>query len=684
LSAGGGVSNNSFSSFDVNIQLTKNGIKNYKKVIEYFFQYINLIRKKGLPKYIFEEVKLMSEIEYRFAEKLEGTSLVNTFSTLMMYYPMRSLEISPYLITEYKPRIFDSILYNLTPENMLTILASRDAKTNEKEKFYSVDYSMTYSNPNWIKKWSKVKSNTYLNFPKKNKFLPERLGVLDFDGELELTYQSILGLEKEGISPRVIEQLKKHQGETWTSIDKLLIGISPQPENEETLRQLLKKHILGKPQIILEDELIKFWFQQDFRFKQPKAKLILRINSPKVYSSPRNAVLTQLYVDSILEGLNEFGYPVRLAGLDFNISSDKKGINLILEGFSDRILELTKSVADHLKKIKINNNTFNILKEIRSRNYKNFFFQQPFKQTFYYRALLLEGRKFSIIDYEKEIKKIKLHHLKEFTKKLYDRGFIEGLAFGNLKSTNLKSTIKEFSQRLGIKPLSKADLFTNPVRQISAGNTHSIIRKMHEDNSAILVELQIGQRRPKLLAELMIIEGLIKSKFYNELRTKQQLGYIVDSSISILENTLGIIFLIQSSRYNSDTLEKRINEFVENFYLYLNDITHFEIDEIKKSIINKKLQKTNSIKNETSRLYNIAFERNAEFDIKSRELKAIEKITRYDILEFFRKYLMPSSQRRLNLKMINNNIESQNFYDKNIISIPDFKEKYICPNKCLP
>ena len=34
--------------------------------------------------------------------------------------------------------------------------------------------------------------------------------------------------------------------------------------------------------------------------------------------------------------------------------------------------------------------------------------------------------------------------------------------------------------------------------------------------------------------------------------------------------------------------------------------------------------------------------------------------------------------------MINNNIELQNFYDKNIISIPNFKEKYICPNKCLP
>ena len=60
--------------------------------------------------------------------------------------------------------------------------------------------------------------------------------------------------------------------------------------------------------------------QQDFRFETPKAQLIFRINTPKVYSSPRNAVLSQLYTDAISEGLNEFGYPVRLAGLEYGIN----------------------------------------------------------------------------------------------------------------------------------------------------------------------------------------------------------------------------------------------------------------------------------------------------------------------------------------------------------------------------
>ena len=89
LSAGGGESNNSFSSFEVKIQLTPKGLRNYKKIIRNVFQYLSLLRKSGLPHYVFEEVKRMSELDYKFAEKTEGTSLVNVFSTLMMYYPFR-------------------------------------------------------------------------------------------------------------------------------------------------------------------------------------------------------------------------------------------------------------------------------------------------------------------------------------------------------------------------------------------------------------------------------------------------------------------------------------------------------------------------------------------------------------------------------------------------------------------
>jgi len=686
LSAGEGDSNKSFSSFDVSIQLTPNGLKYYPRVIQRVFQYLRLLRKTGLPRIIFEEVKRMSEVNYRFAEKPEGTSLVNIFSTLMMYYPLRSVEIDPYLITEFKPRIFDSMLYNLIPDNMLAILAARGVKTTEKEEYYGVEYSLTYSNPKWVIKWRNSKAHSALKLPEANPFLPEDLEVLAFEGTIKLTHQSIVGLQQEGLSTEVLERFERTKGQLWKSWEELLtsVDISPKADYTAPFLGFLRKHALGNPIKIQDDEFGKIWFQQDFRFETPKASLMLRINSPHVYSSSRDAVLSQLYTDAIREGLNEFGYPVRLAGMDYGINVDKKGINLTFSGYSDRIQELVKTVASRLKMITIDKKTFNNLKEVRLRRYQNFYFKQPYQQAFYFRSLLLEGKKFSIMDYENEIKKIRLHQVKEFAKKLFDQLYIEGFAYGNLRVKPVLDAVKILREKLGEKHLPEAKRFLASVRQISKGKSHTFTRKMQVENSALVTDVQIGQRSSKLQAALMVIDNLMQPQFYNELRTSQQLGYIVNSGMTILEKTLGLIFIIQSGDYNVTILEKRMEDFLEKFYKSIENLTVEELDKIKKSVLQSKLQKSTSITGEAGRLFTLAFERNAEFDQNSKDIKALEGLTVADIQNVLRKHLLTPNQRKLILRMSGRDHDAGISAGEKISSIAKFKQLYVCPNNCLP
>jgi insulysin len=685
LSAGGGDSNKSFSSFDVKIQLTPKGLRNYTKVIRRVFQYLRLVRETGLPRYIYEEVKLMSEIDYKFAEKPEGTSLVNEFSTLMMYYPMRKLEVDPYIITEFKPRIFDSLLYSLTPENMLAILAARDVKTTEKEEYYGVEYSLTYSNPKWVKNWRNSKKLSALKLPEPNPFLPENLEVLPFEGTVKLTHQSLVGLQQDGLSSEVLKRLTPLKGKLWKSLDELLTSAEFKSETDlATFRELLGKHALGNPETIQDDEFGKIWFQQDFRFETPKAHLMFQIHSAHVYSSPRNAVLSQLYTDAVREGLNEFGYPVSLAGLEYGINVDKKGINLTFSGYSDRIQELVKKVAGRLKTITIDKKTFNTLKESRLRRYQNFHFQQPYQQAFYFRSILLEGKKFSIMDYEKEIKKIRLQDVNKFAKKIYDSLFIEGFAYGNLRAETVREAAKVLREKLGGKILPEVNRFLGSVRQLPQGKSHTFTRKMQVGNSALVTDVQVGQRSPKLQAALMVIDNLMQPQFYNELRTSQQLGYIVNSGMTVLKKTLGLIFIIQSGEYNTETLEQRMEDFLEKFYSSLKNLTDQELNKIKKSVLHSKLQKSTSVTGEAGRLFTIAFDLDAEFDRNSRGIKALEKLTLEDIQNVVNSYLLPSKQRKLILRMSGKDHESGEISGEMISSIAKFKDQYACPQSCLP
>ena len=207
---------------------------------------------------------------------------------------------------------------------------------------------------------------------------------------------------------------------------------------------------------------------------------------------------------------------------------------------------------------------------------------------------------------------------------------------------------------------------------------------MKVENSAVVTDIQVGQRSPELQTALMVIETLMQPQFYNDLRTSQQLGYIVNSGMSVLEKTLGLVFIIQSGEYNSETLEQRIGVFLEKFNDSLRGMTDAELNRIKKSVLNSKLQKTNSVTAEAGRLFNLAFEQNAEFDVNSREIRALEKLTHEDILDFVNSYLLTSKQRKLILRMSGKDHEAGNSAGELISSTAKFKKLYACPQHCLP
>ena len=59
--------------------------------------------------------------------------------------------------------------------------------------------------------------------------------------------------------------------------------------------------------------------------------------------------------------------------------------------------------------------------------------------------------------------------------------------------------------------------------------------------------VQIGPRNTATNAAIRIAHAVLDTDYYNQLRTKQQLGYIVHSGLKHDDKSLGMIFLVQSS-----------------------------------------------------------------------------------------------------------------------------------------
>ena len=165
---------------------------------------------------------------------------------------------------------------------MLAVLAARDVKTSMKEEFYGAEYALTFTEPALVKKWRNAKTNNALKLPESNIFLPNSLDIIPYKGRIQLTHQTLKGLEKEGLPPGLLKRLESLKGTYWRSLDEILssVDVASRTENSDELREVMRKRVLGDPQILQDDHHGKIWFQQDFRFEIPIAHLKFRITTP--------------------------------------------------------------------------------------------------------------------------------------------------------------------------------------------------------------------------------------------------------------------------------------------------------------------------------------------------------------------------------------------------------------------
>ena len=98
-------------------------------------------------------------------------------------------------------------------------------------------------------------------------------------------------------------------------------------------------------------------------------------------------------------------------------------------------------------------------------------------------------------------------------------------------------------------------------------------------NSAILSYFQLGEFTYENYAIMQCLMSLLNEPFFNQLRNKEQLGYIVQAMFDGRNKGLAGHVMVQSNKYGPEYLESRIN-FV------LNDLAQmkepFKVEQVQK------------------------------------------------------------------------------------------------------
>lgn len=586
LSAGQGMTLGDESTFDVGVRLTKEGINHIPEIVSYIFQSIELIRKEGVSEWVHEERLRLANVAFRFQEQSTPIRYVKVLAKRMHQYPIVDVLRGPYALDHFDPELVNEYLNQLTPDRLLMTVSAKGLDTDTVDPWFATRYQLSALPNNILAQWQANEIDLALTVPQRNIFLPEDLSV-------------------------------------------------------KPLRQTS-----AKPELIKSSDGFALWYKQDNSFQVPRSDFYASIRSPIANSTPKNAVLTELYIRAVNDQMNEFAYSARLGGLRFKLYKHMRGFALKISGYNDKQAQLLKRVVANLKQPNISPQRFALLKNELIRELDNANYKRPYKQILSELTSLLLQDYWDKKQQREVLETVERRDLEKFIPQLFDKVSIVGLAHGNVYPEEVLVVAGSLEQLL--REENKPEFVpVSRVTQLTQGESQVRQVAIDHGDSAISVYFQGSNTSFSNRAKFKLLAYILSSPFFQDLRTEKQLGYVVFSSTLPIMKVPGIVFTVQSPSADPIMLEKSVEEFLRNYAANIISMTDENFESYKQGLLTRILFKEKSLSERSARYWTEVNNGYHDFDSRDQLAQAIKNVTKQDFQQAYYRYLLSDARKRL-------------------------------------
>lgn len=470
----------------------------------------------------YEILRKLQNEDFDYEQIKNPIDIAEFASSNLLYYPVEYVLKHEHTFEEFDEELINNCIFNISNfKNWLVLLSVPGKSFDSKEKYYNVEYEIS-SSPIEIKDFD-IKHNLTEN---------------DFNGNAIKIIQS---------ENRYLKREKYENGE------------------------------------------INLVF--DSKFGVPKAVIYITLSSEDI---KMNVMHYELYFD-ILSDIFIEKYDRILLNAHINISSyiSKNSVVIKLSGFSSQMASIAKLFMEFINSSPdISDSRFEILKQNLMADISTTISKSPFRRliNMFYNKISSSLTAEECLDQIKNLTKDQLNVDKNF--------YCSILAVGNIELSDLIVVYKSVMSNNN-NPVVK---FDDSVKDIE-------FKTNDEFNNAIAMFYKVNDLRSESdfgyhieLDEIDIksdahindydynsaighfINQIAKERFFNELRTLEQLGYIVYSTFCSFLSANYLAFIVQSEK-PVDFLEERIVRFVEELKVYIKEMDEDEFETYRESVI---------------------------------------------------------------------------------------------------
>ena len=588
------------AALGVNIQLTAEGEAHWREVGDAVFAAIRLLRQSSTnAEWRFAEESLLSSLAFQYGPRTQPINYVAELSANAFKFPMTDLIQGPYLMDTYAPGLVMQYLSLLTPDRVLVTRVAPELETDSIEQHFGVDYKLGPVSAALQNRWAAALAPPELRLPQKNTFLPQNLGLVE---------------DTPFITPTPFT--------------------TPAPAPEAVPAEM--QHSPSRPSVPrrLDTDRASVWHSSDTSFGIPEAKLTFRLRNPNYtkLNAAQQAMLG-LYIELVDDALKTFVYPAFLAGLGYGLYSKNDAVQINISGYNDRQAVLLAEVMRLFNGLRIDPVRFEILKVAMLRKWRNALKADPYALAMSSLGSALREQAFRPEQLIAALQPITPEQLADWMKTWRAELGLNALVVGNVTEAEALRLTHTLADSLpGVFPDNGP---THERLASLAGGGGAKEQQVDHSDAALVVYVQGEGQTLVERAHYGLLSQIFRTDYFNELRTEQQLGYVVSASSRTWVNTPGILFITQSPTASAPALYRATQAFLQSKTERFTQLKRQDLRHYKQAVIARLLERDKNLADRSGRYWADLLQGNTAFNTRIQLAAAVSAISKKSLIQAF-------------------------------------------------
>lgn len=577
--------------FCTKIRLTDQGNQHIDEVAKAFFATIGTIKSTPINTIYLEEALTLSELTYAYHNYIDPQGLAKLLSSRMLIVPPQDA-LSSFQINEIASKnSISHILYKLNDRNLLVQLSTQGTLPTawakkpiewKTEPWYQSKYSNSQFSHYFLNIIHLSTKNTQVTLPKINPFIPTSMKMIN--------------------------------------------------EQDDT------------PNIAYQQKGLTFWHKADTSFKKPTSINFIALRFNHAADTVKHTILNHLWTRTFNDSISDSTYEPYIAGLGYSLYPHLNGITINTTGYSDKQNDYLVWLLDQLFLFRPNEQHFNRIKSQLKKDLDNQKSRQAYQGANIALSALITKNNYPTKALEQALEETSFEDLQDYIKMAKSHFNILGYSTGNTTEDSIiklaetlyarfkDRLVEHTSTRLETKYLEAQERLEYRFSSISKDNT--ILYSLIDTDPQI--ENKSEHESALQRSYFAILCNILNSRFYNQLRTEQQLGYIVGVQDLSTRNTPILGFLIQSPDNSSATIISAIEKFIHTQITLLQKLPEQDFQNAKNNLLNRLQYKAMNLGDNAYDEWHEIAKYSQDFDHKKQTIKVVMSISQENFINYIK------------------------------------------------